>query len=352
MGTQWRALCFVASFTVTIGAASAAEDARPEVVDPASTPEAAPAAQDATVPPEAAPVGPTVEVHARVFARASADEREAYARGLSLPSARVGVSGSYRQLDAVIEADLTSSTLVKDAFVRLRMVDEHLRVYGGNFKPPFLGRYLESAWDLPLLSRGLIVDYLVDDHQLGGRRLGFMAQVKTPLARKSVFEVGVFQGAKDELGHRLGEDVAARVSIKPHKDFGFAVSSYAAEVLDGAQRFGVAIEATAEPIRRLHLTTEALAGQIALGRFRGGTALVSYRLPFDREQRLRLEPVVGAELLDVYGQTAGGRGHALTYGLNLLFDDYFKAQLQIERAFRPKDTGLNNLVSFQLAARF
>ena len=54
-------------------------------------------------------------------------ERQAYARELSLPSARLGVEGSLSYLQAVLEADIADKSVLKDAFMRLRTSNNNAR---------------------------------------------------------------------------------------------------------------------------------------------------------------------------------------------------------------------------------
>jgi hypothetical protein len=64
-----------------------------------------------------------------------------------------------------------------------------------------------------------------------------------------------------------------------------------------------------------------------------------------------VQPVAGAEALQVHGDMAG-QGWSAVGGVNILFADSFKAQLQVERALLPGDVtpGLEYLL--QLATRF
>ena len=89
-------------------------------------------------------------------------------------------------VDAEVQADVASRSMLKDAFVKLHDSKDLYRLYGGQFKAPLLQRELESSWDLPLIWRGLVDDYLVDRNQLGGRRLGAMAEAKAKWMRSTM----------------------------------------------------------------------------------------------------------------------------------------------------------------------
>ena len=165
-----------------------------------------------------------IEVSGRVFARGQADERNEFQRNLSLPSARAQVEASFGIARAVIEADIADKELVKDAYVRLSPWEDQARFYAGHFKTPFLGRATVSRWNLPLVNRGFVEEYLTDTHQLAGRRIGLLGEARPDVALKPRLSLGVFEGGRDELGQRLGEDLSARVSIKPFKKVEVAIS--------------------------------------------------------------------------------------------------------------------------------
>ncbi|WP_163868331.1 hypothetical protein [Myxococcus eversor] len=291
----------------------------------------------------------TVRVFGRVYARANADERSKYQRTLSIPSARVGVGTSLPNLEAEVSADLADSNILKDAFVRLADDDKRFRLYGGQFKAPFLQRRLEGSWSLPIQGRGLVEDYLGGTHELGGRRMGLMGEVRL----KSLWDVrvsaGVFQGSKDELGVRTKEDMAGRVSVRPLKKMlTLGVSTYVAEALDRARRHAVAADAELK-FGGLNVTGEVVTGRLPVGPFTAQLLLASWTVPVTTEWAL--QPVVGAEGLQLRGDVEG-RGHSLLGGLNLLLGSRFRGQFQVERALRPGDEAPGLEYSLQLATRF
>jgi len=290
----------------------------------------------------------TVRLFGRVFARASADEREDYTRSLSVPSARVGVSAAFEYVEAEVSAELSSKNPLKDAFVRLADGKKRLRLYAGQFKAPFLARELESTWALPLMRRGLVDDYLTETHQLGGRRLGLMGEVRLKEAWGLKFSGGLFEGAKDELGDRTREDAAARVSVRPFKALTVGASSYLTQVTEGTRQHAVAADGALR-LGALELSAEVVTGRLGLGPFTAQLGLASYTLPLGHEWAL--QPLAGAEALQLRGDVAG-RGWAAVGGVNVLFSDSFKAQLQAEHALRPGDEAPGTEYSLQLATRF
>jgi hypothetical protein len=292
-----------------------------------------------------------VRAFGRVFARLRADERQDYARTLSLPSARVGVAASLPRLKAEVSADLTSKTLLRDAYVRLSPLDnKRLRLYGGQFRAPFLGRAVESRWELPLMQRGLVEDYLSDTQQMGGRRLGLMGEVRLKTAWKVQVSGGLFQGRRDkDLGTRAGEDAALRVRMRPLEHLTVGASTWLSEVFEGPRRHAVTADATLR-LAGLRVSGEFVTGQLATGPFHAQLGLASYTLPLGRDG-WALEPVAGAELLQLRGEVLA-RGYAFVGGLNVLLSDHFKAQLQAEQGLRAGDEVSRRRYSLQLATRF
>ncbi len=285
----------------------------------------------------------------RVYARMRADERDDFARSLSIPSARVGLAASLSHVDAEVTADLSSKSMLKDAFLRIASDSKQLRLYGGQFKAPFLQRELDSSWALPVVRRGLLANYLEDTHKLGGRRLGLMGEVNVKQAWRLRVSGGVFEGSKDASGTRLGEDASLRVTVRPFKRLTLGASSYLTEVFSGTRHHALAANA-AWRLGGLELSGELVNGRIAPGPFRGGLALASYVLPVGLEG-WALQPLAGAELLQLTGPLQA-RGYALVGGVNILYSQHFKAQFQAEHALRPGDALAGLEFSMQLATRF
>ena len=294
--------------------------------------------------------GVTVRPFGRIYARVSADEREAYARSLSIASARVGLSASLPHLDAEVTADLSSKSPLKDAFLRVADSQKRLRLYGGQFKAPFLARELESSWRLPVLRRGLVADYLVDTHKLGGRRPGLMGEVSLKEAWKLKVSGGIFQGAKDEeTGTRAGEDAALRVSVRPFKALSVGASGYLTRAVEGVLDYATTADAALH-LGGLEVSAEYVTGRLPTGPFSAQLGLASYTLPVGQEG-WALQPVAGAEVLQLRGPFPA-RGYSFVGGLNVLYSEHFKGQLQAEHALRAGDEAPGFEYSLQLATRF
>ncbi len=306
-----------------------------------------------TVPEENEPVdaGPGLKWSGRLFARATADERTDFDRDFSVPDARIDLQASLSHVTAKIEADLASKSILKDAYVTLHDTKKKFRLQGGQFKAPFFSRELESTWELPIVGRGLVDDFLVEKNSLGGRRLGLMAEAKLKKALGLRASVGVFQGAYDlDLQKHTSEDVAARVSFRPFTFLQVGSSAYLAEAFRGTKRFGTGLDATVF-LGRLRVTGEGLLGKIALGPFQGGLALASYDVPLDPSGEWVLQPVAQVELLSLSGEQKG-QGWGAGGGLNLVWADRVKLMLQGERALKPGDPAPANDVALQLGVRF
>lgn len=350
MAWSWRGLLaavLLSSPALAQEQVAEAQPLSPETTEKAKQPKTEPLGEN----PDAADDSKderTLRVFGRVFARASADERDEYSRSLSLPSARVGVNAGFENLEAEVSADLSSKSLLKDAFVRIADGHKRLRLYAGQFKAPFLARELESTWELPLMNRGLVVDYLKDTNQLGGRRMGLMGEVRLKEAWNLKISGGLFQGAKDETGQHTSEDASVRVTARPFKALTVGASSYLTQVMEGTKQYAVATDGTLH-LGALALSGEAVTGRLGLGLFTAQLGLLSYLLPLTHDWSL--QPLAGAEALQLRGDVVG-RGWAAVGGVNILFSDAFKAQLQAEHALRPGDEAPGTEYSLQLAMRF
>ncbi len=200
------------------------------------------------------------------------------------------------------------------------------------------------------MERGLVEDYLTDTHELGGRRMGLMGEVRLKELWNFKFSGGLFEGSKDELGKRTSEDAAARVSVRPFKALTVGASTYLAQVMEGTRRHAVAADGALK-LGGLMVSGELVTGRLALGPFTGQLALISYTLPMGEDKHWSLQPVVGAEALQLRGDVVG-RGWSAVGGLNVLLSDSFKAQVQAEHALRPGDEVAGTEFSLQLATRF
>lgn len=358
MGTGWHRLLAVTLLLVGVGApmsAWATEDAAQVGEQADGTAHAATdvnaAGAEGVAAPQKTERGAVFEFSGRVFARAGADERSEWSRDLSIPSARFGVEARYEFIQAVLEADIASKSLIKDAYLALEEKSLGLQLNVGQFKAPFLARNMESRWSLPLISRGLVTDYLVDLHQLGGRRIGLLGEFKRKDWLGFKADLGVFQGAKDNLGKRTGEDLSARLSFEPwRKHLELGATAYWADAASGFGRYAVASDATVT-LKKVRLTGEGLYGRLATGVFTAQTLTASWLIGLGEAERWALEPVLGAEALQLRGPQ-GGTGKAGVAGVNVHYADRVKLMLQGERGLFPGDDRLRNRFALQLAARF
>jgi hypothetical protein len=131
-----------------------------------------------------------VDVGGRVFYRVEADgARDDWSLDQEIASARVEVTWRWRFLRAVVEAELRGS--LRDAYVRAKSGTFGVRA--GNFKPPTSAIELESAFRLPMATRGVLNDVITEKMQIGGRRPGLQFEWSGlgPLAPR--VWVGAFQ---------------------------------------------------------------------------------------------------------------------------------------------------------------
>lgn len=326
---------------------------------PSPVPAVAPAAPPAPAPPRdpvvadpparrVANVPVEVEVHGRIYMGIGADERDAWSRELGMREARIELQARLPRILTVIEADLSSRELLKDAFLRVD-APASVRIQAGRFKAPFSARRLESSWRLPLVGRGLVNDYVVERNGLGGRRLGATAAVRPWEGRLEVVG-GAFVGTTDPDGgeERTADDLAARISGRPFPFLEAGGTAYRA-ARDEEPAREAATAYLALDLGRLETTVEGMTGSLRQGRFVAGTALASFTIRAG--PTLRVAPMAGAEALELRGDVAG-RGHAAILGAVLSWGDGLKVKVQGERARRPGDEGIAHDVALEIATRF
>jgi hypothetical protein len=150
-----------------------------------------------------------LDVGGRAFARAAlVKQHESFIDGagvpgdrprssfdLTVPSARLDARyrAPVRSITAQVELELTGKPELKDAWVRFR--GERFGAAVGQFKVPFSAFELESRWDLPTATRGLVHDLLVDRLEVAGRRPGVTVSARTRGKDHFSLVLGTFQGS-------------------------------------------------------------------------------------------------------------------------------------------------------------
>lgn len=311
-----------------------------------------PKAETVPVKEDEEAVVPGLRLKGRLQARGRADERDAFERKLGIASARLGVEGDFGPFRVELSADLAEESMLRDAFLSFR--SQYFRAYVGQFKAPFLARQVTSSWDLPIVGRGMVEDYLVDVNGIGGRRLGALGQFRNKAWKRLELSVGVFEGGKDELGARLGEDLSGRLGFRPFKGLELGASAYHSEAMAGsaavAQKTAGAVDAQLAFGRWL-VSAEAVAGRIPLGDLLGQLGMVQYDIPLNVGPWM-LQPAIAAEAMQLRGANVSGQGHSLTAVLGVHDGGSVKVQLQAERALRPGDPEVGHELALQVGARF
>lgn len=286
-----------------------------------------------------------IEVHGQLFFGVTADARRGWDRDAVLDRARIEVRGRLPRVLTVIEADVSSDDPLRDAFVRFDG-PATTRLTAGRFKAPFIERETRSAWSLPLVDRGMVTDELVGRSGLGGRRLGAVGEVR-PWDGALEVAAGIFQGSTVTVGDQPREDYAARVAARPWGPLEVGVSGYHALSESGPVRQAGSGFAVVR-LGPLTGTFEALAGELAQGRFTAGVGLLEYTL---RLTPLRITPVAGFEALRLRG-AAPATGAGAVLGAVLGAGRGLKLKLQWERARRPEEEAPESAIALELATRF
>ena len=288
-------------------------------------------------------------VYGRVLANTTADERSLYERQFNVTDARIGASAEpFDWLQTVLEVDASSHAPIKDAYGRFRDPSHRYRLYAGQFKAPSTARYEESNWELPLVDRGVVDDFL-QKAGFVGHRIGLMIERKAKGKHDLLsFRAAVLQGADDDAGIHTGEDAAGRVEYRVLKPLTVGVGGYWGGLTGPFHRHTLTLDSTLR-VRALRVTAEVTHGHGWPGAFSTGTALVTYDIPLDESGNWVLQPIAAAEAIRVPTAISG---YSTRVGMNLLVGDTFKVKLQGEDALRPQETWSGKALTAQFGARF
>lgn len=328
------------------------EVARAFPLPPPSAAVPGPGPAPAPASPLAEPIRPRregleIQVGGSLYVGVGADERQGWGRDLALDRARIEVRGSMPGLLTVIEADVADPRPLKDAFVRLDG-PATTRLTAGRFKAPFLERETASSWRLPLVTRGVVNDYLSDRNELGGRRIGAVGEVR-PWAGALELSAGVFQGTASG-DEKPPQDYVARAALRVVRGVEVGAAGYQAgrSGPDASRRQAGSAFASLDA-GPLALSVEAVAGRVEQGSFTAGLGLVEYTVRLGKA--FRVTPVAGVEALRLRAPAAG-TGSGAVAGAVLGFGQGLKLKVQGERARRPGETAPANAIAVQLATRF
>ncbi|MEZ4400219.1 MAG: hypothetical protein R3B06_09380 [Kofleriaceae bacterium] len=354
MRKLWPALLILGA-AVPLAPATAAPLAGTAVDDTRAAPpaaaEAAPAAKPGKPGKRRAPKSgdgkraDTVEVHGRVFARATATREETvvgapWQSELTLASARLSVDYRWKhRLRAKVSIEAASGN-IRDALIELPLADG-LRLRAGRMKLPIGAVEAASAWTLPTIDRGLVADALADGLGATGRRSLVELRWRGAAAWKPTLTVAAAQGVRTAGGEQPGlvadgggVTIVARAAATPCPSYTVAVSAASRVVNYGsatARFWNATLEAEADLAAigaGLRVWGDATVGTghyaaAVLGqpsrRFAALEVIAGYRLGGRKAGARYLEPFAGAGWLnpildrarddasEVVGGVGGGR---------------------------------------------
>jgi hypothetical protein len=278
------------------GKVSAAEPARPKEIAPGG---------DEAIKEEGLRVGG--RVYAQWLWQNSRPEWDAH-----LESVRFGAKWSDGPIDTKVEFELFSTNADGDVIPSLRdawvayEVARPLQFKAGQMKKPFSRLELLSRADLPAISRGLVIDQLVEERGFGGRDMGAEVFGRVGKKLRLNYSAGLYQGGGVNTPEGTGSGPqhgawAARVEVERKKVWSVGTNfsqrtvepdeprqrrpwawGLDAEVTPGRWRVLAEFVSARNPDQLRNVTTGV-----------GATGMVTYRLPLS--QRWSVEPIVGAE---------------------------------------------------------
>jgi hypothetical protein len=324
-----------------------------------------------------------LEIGGRIFVRDQFTRVEvgdgairSHTRELDL--ARLFLTYDRRKLRVAFEIEFAGGDAdLKDTYIRLKPVDP-LRIQVGRFKVPmsFLG--LESKWRLPSTERGILSELEVADRNLpfaGTRADGIQLEVRPDAVLHPTFTAAVFQNplatAATPLDptEEMTQDLYARAAIEPASGLevatAFALVGYHEE-LGVQETYGefpmgsLEVHADTEYVRAW---VEGFLGEsfvyqpdkTVTGNFVAGRVLVagSFDRPFPG--LWRLEPFLGASVLDPTNDVSGDRVSEVMGGVNLAFSKHWRLQLEVDQRIAEglsSPVADSTLVRLQLGASF
>ncbi len=269
-------------------------------------------------------------------------------------SARVGMRFDHSTgLRTVIKLELGDGDAeLKDGYIRLALPAD-FSLQAGRFKKPISAIALSSKWELPSIERGLLDSLAVEGQSLpfaGGRGDGLMVDYRAPfLPGKSGVMAALLQ---NELGvgdfpldakEDFAQDVYARLYVEPvkglHLASSFALIGYLAK---GGSSFRHAPLGTIELKYKgpwLRAWAEGMAGKSMFARANGTTDGGFWAARFLAAPRLRpgvprrLEPFVGASMIDPHTNDSDNSNYELQGGVNFAFAKEWNLKFEISRVF-------------------
>lgn len=239
---------------------------------------------------------------------------------------------------------------LEDVYVAVEL-DPTVEVTAGRFKRPISPIALESAWDLPIIERGLLSDNVeigdfVVPLNLGGRSEGAMVQYHSDSGVRPDLRLGVFNarlprrrggGAQiADLADNLLRDVYARAAIEPLDGFAvggsLGVISRARTASEIKSGFTGSIDLTIDT-KPFRAWMEAFAGRTtmfdgveAAGSLLGLRVLVAPRFDEPLPKIRRLEPFVIFSALDPTDRSDNNRAVEIGVGLAVWFKKVLRFQ--------------------------
>jgi hypothetical protein len=257
------------------------------------------------------------------------------------------------QIDAAPEYYGLGLSIIKDAFIILKPIQQFgLRL--GQFKRPFSGLELTSSGKLLVIERG-IGNELIVDGEFGGwgygdREMGVEIGGELLESLKLEYALGVFNGSGPSLNDvDKAKDVAARLSIRPVKQFAFGVSGAFKFFDESRDRYPSMGAAAASDIQlkfggfKAHI--EGIIAQYYLYAVDDDEidpsqtdpdlafnvlGILSYKFKIDSSVKLAVEPVVKVEYLDPNDRFIDDHAVLYTIGFNTYVGKYFRVMLDFE----------------------
>jgi hypothetical protein len=296
----------------------------------------------------------------------------------AIDQARVSALYERKHMRIAFEVDFAGGDAdLKDTYIQLRPVDA-LRLQIGRFKVPMSYIGLESRWSLPSIERGLLSEIEIADRSLpfaGERAEGLAVQLRPDVALAPRLTASLFQSplasglAPIDASEDFTQDLYLRAEIEPIADLhlaaSFALIGYQGQLgqADSLRHLAMGSLEMQLETRYLRAWLEGFAGECFFyrpdgtfsGSFAAARALVGPRLRRPLPHVYRIEPYVGASVLEPTDEESADRVSEGLAGVTVAFSRYWRLQLEGARRMgqgTASPVADSTLVMLQLGAAF
>ena len=270
--------------------------------------------------------------------------------GFRIRQARVGLKGNiFKKINYKLQIDAVLTPILLDAQIEINL-SPHINFTFGQFKVPFSIENLVSGSDLDTISRSQTVEKLCPGRDIGAKGRDLGAAVKGEFSRIK-YILAIFNGSGiNKADYNDQKDIAGRIVFSPGSFLVFGLSHYNGRYspspkapFEKKNRTGIDVFID---YRRLSLKGEYILARDENAERHGWYIQGGYYIV-----KRKIQTMMKYDSLYTKG-IQGDRIDTATFGLNLLFADKTKFQINYEYRKRRLDKNSSHVILAQLQAGF